>query len=52
MAIIDLNATEINRRLDMQRPTDLAFVVELIRQSTAKRIPIMIKLKAGEVEND
>ena len=52
MAIIDLNATEINRRLDMQRPTDLAFVVELIRQSTAKRIPIMIKLKAGDVEND
>ena len=52
MAIIDLSTTEINRRLDMKRPTDLAFTVELIRQSTSKRIPIMIKLKAGDVEND
>ena len=52
VAIINLNPTEISRRLDMQRSTDLAFVVELIRQSTAKRIPIMVKLNAGEVEND
>ena len=52
MAIIDLSTTEINRRLDMKRPTDLAFTVELIRQSTSKRIPIMIRLKAGDVEND
>ena len=36
----------------MKRPTDLAFTVELLRQSTSKRIPIMIKLKAGDVEND
>ena len=52
MAIVDLGTTEINRRLDMRRPTDLAFTVELIRQSTSKRIPIMIQLKAGDVEND
>jgi len=52
LAIIDLGSTEINRRLDMKRPTDLAFVVELFRQSTAKRIPIMVRLKAGDVEND
>ena len=52
MAIIDLEATEINRRLDMKRPTDLAFIVELVRQSTSKRIPIMIRLEAGDVEND
>ena len=52
MAIIDLETTEINRRLDMKRPTDLAFIVELIRQSTSKRIPIMIRLEAGDVEND
>ena len=52
MAIIDLDSTEINRRLDMRRPTDLAFVVELLRQSTAKRIPIIVRLKAGDVEND
>ena len=52
MAIIDLNSTGINRRLDMRRPTDLAFVVELLRQSTAKRIPIMVRLEAGDVEND
>ena len=52
MAIIDLSATEINRRLDMKKPTDLAFIVELIRQSTAKRIPIMVRLSAGDVEND
>lgn len=52
VAIINLVSTDISRRLDMQRSTDLAFVVELIRQSTAKRIPIMVKLNAGEVEND
>ena len=52
IAIINLSPTEISRRLDMQRSTDLAFVVELIKQSTAKRIPIMVKLNAGEVEND
>ena len=52
LAIIDLDYTKINRRLDMKRPTDLAFVVELLRQSTAKRIPIMVRLEAGDVEND
>ena len=52
MAIIDLGATEISRRLDMKRPTDLAYIVELLRQSTAIRIPIMIRLRAGDVEND
>ena len=52
MAVIDLGTTEINRRLDMKRPTDLAFTVELIRQSTSKRIPIMIRLKAGDIDND
>ena len=52
IAIINLGSTEISRRLDMQRSTDLAFVVELIRQSTAKRIPILVKINAGEVEND
>jgi len=52
MAIIDLTATDINRRQDMRRPSDLAFVVELIRQGTAKRIPIMVRLTAGSVQND
>jgi len=52
MAIIDLTTTDINRRLDMVRPSDLAFVVELIRQGTAKRIPIMIRLSTGDVQND
>jgi glutamate synthase domain-containing protein 3 len=52
MAIIDLTATLINRRLDMKRPTDLTFVVELIRQATAKRIPIMVRLPAGDINDD
>jgi glutamate synthase domain-containing protein 3 len=52
MAIIDLTATLINRRLDMKRPTDLTFVVELIRQATAKRIPIMVRLPAGNINDD
>ena len=52
MAIIDLTATEINRRLDMKRPADLAFVIELIRQATSKRIPIMVRLPAGDISND
>ena len=52
MAIINLTATVINRRLDMKRPADLAFVIELIRQATAKRIPIMIRLPAGDINAD
>ncbi|MEE3242671.1 MAG: hypothetical protein VX188_02540 [Candidatus Thermoplasmatota archaeon] len=52
MAIIDLTATLINRRLDMKRPADLAFVVELIRQATANRIPIMVRLPAGNISDD
>ena len=52
MAIIDLTATNINRRLDMIRPSDLAFVVELIRQGTSNRVPIMIRICAGDIQND
>ena len=36
----------------MRRPSDLAFVIELIRQGTAKRIPIMVRLSTGDVQND
>ena len=52
LAIIDLTATDINRRLDMKKPKDLAFIVELLRQATAKRIPILVKLNAGDIHND
>ena len=52
MAIIDLTATDINRRLDMIRPSDLAFVVELIRQGTANRVPIVVRICAGDIQND
>jgi len=52
IAIIDLTPTDINRRLDMKRPTDLAFIVELIRQGSSKRIPILVRLNAGDIEND
>jgi len=52
VAIIDLRPTDINRRLDMKKPTDLAYVVELIRQGSSKRIPILVKLNAGDLEND
>ena len=33
VAIIDLTATNINRRLDMKKPTDLSLVVDLLKQS-------------------
>jgi hypothetical protein len=36
----------------MKRPTDLGFVVELIRQATANRIPIMVRLPAGNINDD
>ena len=52
VAIIDLRPTNVNRRLDMKKPTDLAFIVELIRQGSSKRIPIFIRLNAGDIEND
>ena len=52
LAIIDLTATDINRRLDMIRPSDLAFVVELIRQGSANRVPIMVRMSAGDIQND
>ncbi len=52
VAIIDLTATNINRRLDMKRPTDLAVVVDLLNQSSANKLPILIRIYAGDVDND
>jgi len=52
VAIIDLTATDINRRLDMKRPTDLAAVVDLLNQSSANRLPILVRIYAGDVDND
>jgi len=52
VAIIDLTATNINRRLDMKRPTDLAVVVDLLNQSSAKRLPVLVRIYAGDVDND
>ena len=52
VAIIDLTATNINRRLDMKRPTDLSLVVDLLKQSSANRLPILIRIYAGDVDND
>jgi hypothetical protein len=52
VAIIDLTATNINRRLDMKRPTDLAVVVDLLNQSSANKLPILVRIYAGDVDND
>jgi len=52
VAIIDLTATTINRRLDMKRPTDLAVVVDLLNQSSANKLPILVRIYAGDVDND
>ena len=52
VAIIDLTATDINRRLDMKRPTDLAIIVDLLNQSSANKLPILVRIYAGDVDND
>ena len=52
VAIIDLTATNINRRLDMKKPTDLSVIVNLLNQSSANKIPIMVRIYAGDVDND
>lgn len=52
IAIIDLTATNINRRLDMKKPTDLAVIVDLLNQSSANRVPILVRIYAGDVDND
>ena len=52
LAIIDLTATNITRRLDMKRPTDLSYIVELINQSSANKLPILVRIYAGDVDND
>ena len=52
VAIVDLCTTNINRRLDMKKPTDLELVIELIKQGSAKRIPILVRLNSGDLEND
>lgn len=52
VAIIDLTATDINRRLDMKRPTDLTVIVDLLNQSSANKVPILIRIYAGDVDND
>ena len=36
----------------MKKPTDLELVIELIRQGSAKRIPILVRLNPGDLEND
>ena len=52
VAIIDLTATSISRRLDMKRPTDLAVIVDLLNQSSSNKLPILVRIYAGDVEND
>ena len=52
VGIIDLTATNINRRLDMKKPTDLTLVVDLLSQSSANRLPILVRMYAGDVDND
>ncbi|MDG1544896.1 MAG: hypothetical protein P8R32_01410 [Candidatus Poseidoniia archaeon] len=52
LGIIDLTATDINRRLDMKRPTDLSNIVDLLKQGSANKVPILIRIYAGDVDND
>ena len=52
VAIIDLTATDINRRLDMKKPTDLAVIIDLLNQGSANKLPILVRICAGDVDND
>tara|TARA_Y100001970_G_scaffold69737_1_gene88870 strand:+ start:6801 stop:8216 length:1416 start_codon:yes stop_codon:yes gene_type:complete len=52
VAIIDLTATNINRRLDMKKPADLAIIVDLLNQSSANKLPVLIRIYAGDIDND
>ena len=52
IAIIDLTATNISRRLDMKRPTDLAYVIDLLSQGSANRLPILVRIYAGDLDKD
>ena len=36
----------------MKKPTDLSLVVDLLKQSSANRLPILIRIYAGDVDND
>jgi hypothetical protein len=52
LAVIDLCAGTLPRRLDMERPDDLAQVVELVRQSARDRVPVLVRLPAGDLSGD
>ena len=52
IAIIDLTATNISRRLDMKRPTALTNVIDLLNQSSANRLPILVRIYVGDLDND
>ncbi len=52
LAIIDLSAGRLPRRLDMERPDDLAQVIELVRQDTRNRVPVLVRLPAGDLSGD
>ena len=36
----------------MKRPADLAIAVDLLNQSSANRLPVLIRIYAGDVDND
>ena len=52
LCIIDLTPTQIGRRLDMKKPSDLRLVIELIKEGTGNRIPIVVRISAGDIQND
>ena len=52
LAIIDLSAGRLPRRLDMERSDDLVNVVELVRQDTRNRVPVLVRLPAGDLSGD
>ena len=52
LAVIDLCAGSLPRRLDMERPDDLAQVVELVRQDACNRVPVLVRLPAGDLSGD
>ena len=36
----------------MKKPTDLTLIVDLLNQSSANKLPILIRIYAGDVDND
>jgi len=52
LVVLDLAPSGVPRRLDMDHPRDLRLVVELLRQGTADRVPVLVRLVGGDLVGD